>query len=267
MPALAPYTHNLSPLAFTLGPLEVSWYWLSYPLGYLWVFCMALLLIRKNISPLPAHHLPLYSAACWLAVLIGGRLGYVLIYHPSYFIQHPHLIPYIWLGGMSFHGALLACMVTINLLARLRNHSPYLMGDLLALLIPPALALGRIGNFINGELVGKPTSGRIPWGVIFPHTDPQTPRHPSQLYEALLEGALLFIVLWLMRARLQTSPGWITGAFLCGYGILRFFVEFIRLPDPHIGYLIGPFTLGHLLCLIMIFPGLWLMLAPTQRTT
>lgn len=248
------YTHNLNPIALSLGGLDFPWYWLAYIFGFFFVYLTALKLAQKDMSPLPSHYLGDYAAAVWFSVIIGGRLGYVMIYYPSYYWQNPSEIYRIWMGGMSFHGALLLSAVAVWWVARKFGHRFYLISDLICLLCPIALAGGRVANFIGGELAGTPTT--LPWGVIFPAYGPE-PRHPSQLYQALTEGLLLFTILWWQKNRLSSRPGYITRWFLGGYGTLRFIVEFLRTPDPQLGYIIalpdgGGLSTGQLLCLVMI---------------
>ena len=250
------YTHTLDPIAFTLFGLAFPWYWLAYVFGFFFIYLMALSLIKRKISPLSEPLLNSYSLGCWISIIVGGRLGYILIYYPSYYLKNPSEIYQIWKGGMSFHGALILCTLSILYLSYKHRQSPYYMGDLLALLAPVALAAGRLANFMGGELVGTPTS--LPWGVIFPFYD-DLPRHPSQLYQASLEGLGLFWLLWRKKHLLQKSPGKITAWFFIGYGLLRSLVELFRQPDLHIGYLYGVITTGHVLCFIMIFLGTLLL--------
>ena len=254
------YIHDLNPIAFYIGTTPIAWYWLNYLVGYTFVYFFSLYLSHQQVSPLSPNHLPTYTLCCWFAVILGGRLGYVLIYRFSHYAQHPELIYQIWRGGMSFHGALLGAALTCLVVARYQRQSPFLATDLFCLLIPIPIALGRITNFVNAELLGKLTKGH--WGVVFAGQD--LPRHPSQLYQAGLEGFLLFLLLWSQRHQLK-RPGKITGTFLMGYGVLRSISEFYRLPDPQLGYLIGPFTMGHILCSVMIVCGIVILTIVKDR--
>lgn len=247
------YDHQLNPIAFYIGATPVPWYWLNYLLSYLLIYAGALRLSRQQISPLPYQDIPSYALGCWFAVFIFGRLGYILIYRLDHYIAHPEQIHQLWLGGMSFHGALIGCALSLITIARMKKQSWLPAADLFCVFIPIALALGRITNFINGELIGRPTASGG-WGVVYGHDAAALPRHPSALYQAALEGMLLFAVLWTLRAYLA-RPGWLTSWFLMGYGGLRICAEFYRLPDPQIGYLFGGITMGQLLSLMMVLMG------------
>ncbi|MCY4381311.1 MAG: prolipoprotein diacylglyceryl transferase [Proteobacteria bacterium] len=247
---MAIYTHQLNPIAFYLAGTPVPWYWLNYIFGFSFVYFVSLYLTRQKISPLLSEDLHTYALVAWLGVIIFGRLGYVFIYRWPYYRENPELIYQIWLGGMSFHGALVGCAFMCILSSFKKKQPFFLATDLFSLLIPIPLALGRITNFVNAELIGRPTGGS--WGVIFPYDSSQVPRHPSQLYQASLEGILLFIILWQLKAHLKT-PGLMTGYFLLGYGTLRIISECFRMPDKSLGYLFGVFSMGQLLCFLMIF--------------
>lgn len=250
------YYHQLNPIAFYIGATPVPWYWLNYLLSYLLIYAGALRLSRQQISPVPYQDIPSYALGCWFAVFIFGRLGYILIYHLDHYIAHPEQIHQLWLGGMSFHGALLGCALSLITMAWVKKQSWLLSADLFCVFIPLALAFGRLTNFINGELMGRPTASGL-WGVVYGHDAAALPRHPSALYQAALEGFLLFAVLWLWRSQLA-RPGWITSRFLMGYGALRIGAEFYREPDPQVGYLLGGITMGQLLSLVMVLIGIGL---------
>jgi len=191
-----------------------------------------------------------------LGVVLGGRIGYMVFYDFPSLVANPLNLFKVWQGGMSFHGGVLGVVVAIWLFARRFNKTFWTVGDFVVPLLPLGLAAGRIGNFINGELWGKPTT--VAWGMVFPHVD-QLPRHPSQLYEFLLEGVLLFIILWTYSAK-PKPPGRVGGLFLICYGVFRVFVEFFRQPDPQFGYLaFGWLTMGQLLSVPMVLVGLWFM--------
>jgi phosphatidylglycerol:prolipoprotein diacylglycerol transferase len=194
-----------------------------------------------------------------LGVILGGRLGYVLFYQTGYYLTHPHEILYVWHGGMSFHGGLAGVLIAAALFARSRD-LPFLeIGDALAIVTPIGLFFGRIANFINAELWGRVTD--VPWAVIFPTAGPE-PRHPSQLYEAALEGLLLFAVMWWLGARPRDprGRGFLSGVFLIGYSLSRILVEFFREPDAQLGFLAGGLTMGQILSLPMLVAGILLAL-------
>jgi phosphatidylglycerol:prolipoprotein diacylglycerol transferase len=251
----------IDPVIFALGPLQVRWYGLMYVLG----FAASYFLVRKQI--LDRHetklgeHFENLNVVLILSVILGGRLGYVLFYNLAYYLEHPLQIAATWQGGMSFHGACLALIVSGWFFCRSKKLSFWNTADMYVVTIPIGLGLGRIGNFINGELYGRTTD--LPWGIVFPGAGP-IPRHPSQLYEALLEGVVLFLLLWLLKGRTsgksQTWPhGTMLALFLGGYGMFRFIIEFFREPDPQIGFLMKTFTMGQLLSGLMMIGGfvLW----------
>jgi phosphatidylglycerol:prolipoprotein diacylglycerol transferase len=192
-----------------------------------------------------------------LGIILGGRLGYVLFYNPGYFAAHPAEILQVWKGGMSFHGGFLGCVLAVVLFARGRGIPILSLGDVTCAAGTIGIFLGRIANFVNGELWGRPTD--VPWAIIFPGGGP-LPRHPSQLYEAVLEGLVLFIVLaGLMRAGALKRPGFVLGAFAFGYGVARAICELFREPDPQLGFLWGGLTMGMLLSLPLLLAGIILM--------
>lgn len=250
---------DFDPVAISLGPLQVRWYGLMYLFGFAvgWVLARSRAL-RPGSSWTPAM-VDDFITWCVLGLVLGARLGYVLFYDLSAYIREPLSILQVWHGGMSFHGGLLGLCVVVWLFGRKHKMSFLEIGDFLSPLAPPGLFFGRLGNFINGELWGGPTAR--PWGVVFP--DPRAggiARHPSQLYEAGLEGLVLFTVLWMYSSKKRPS-GAVMGLFLTLYGFFRFLVELIREPDPQLGYLaFGWVTMGQLLSLPMVVVGLWLML-------
>jgi phosphatidylglycerol:prolipoprotein diacylglycerol transferase len=260
LPSLALPFPAIDPVLVELGPLVIRWYALAYLGGILlgWLLVRRLVLEPGwTISRAQIDDLLFYVT---LGVILGGRLGYVLFYNPVHYLAHPLEALALWQGGMSFHGGMLGVILAAVWYAR-RHGLPVLeLGDLLAAVAPIGLLLGRIANFINAELWGRVTA--LPWGVVFPGAGP-LPRHPSQLYEAALEGVvLLAIVQWLAwRPYRAERRGQIGGAFLLGYGLARFGVEFVREPDAHLGFvLLGWMTMGQLLCLPMIAGGLYLLL-------
>ncbi len=250
---------DIDPVMLRLGALELRWYGLAYVaalLGGWW-------LLRRRWQ----EHLR-WPSELWadllfyttLGVLIGGRLGFMLFYQGAYFWREPLMLLRIWEGGMSLHGGVLGVAAALWWLARSRGVSILRLADLVAQVAPLGLLLGRLANFINGELWGRPTE--LPWGMVFPHVD-ELARHPSQLYEAALEGGLLFVFLY-AYARRRPPPGRVAGWFLLGYALLRGLAEEWREPDAHIG-LIGTWTLGQILCLPMAAGGV-LLLYLTMRT-
>ena len=196
-----------------------------------------------------------------LGVVLGGRIGYVLFYKPLYYLANPSEIFMVWQGGMSFHGGALGVILAVILFARRNRLNLFSIGDTVCTVVPIGLFFGRIANFINGELFGRPAPEDLPWGVIFPGGGP-IPRHPSQLYEAGLEGLLLLVVLHLLwrKPALRLRPGFLSGAFFAGYGIARIVSEFFRQPDAHLGFLWGGATMGQLLSLPLLMFGAILMI-------
>ena len=244
----------IDPVAIEIGPLVIRWYALAYIAGLVlgWRYCRYL--GRRAPSPIAPEVFDDLLLWATLGVVIGGRLGYVIFYNPGYFLAHPLQILMLWQGGMSFHGGLLGVTVSIILFCRRRGVPMLTVGDIVAAAAPIGLFFGRIANFINAELFGRVTD--VPWGVIFPGGGPQ-PRHPSQLYEALLEGAVLFGLLYLLAERGGLRHrGMMIGCFLGGYGLSRFIVEFFREPDAHLGPVLGILTMGQILSLPMIMAGI-----------
>lgn len=260
---------EIDPIIFSLGPLHVRWYGVMYLLGFL----ASYILVKKQITEFSfrelGKHFENLNITLILCVILGGRLGYVIFYNPSYYLANPLEIPATWSGGMSFHGACLALCLGGYLFCRVTKLDFWKSADLYAATFPIGLFFGRIGNFINGELYGRVTDSQV--GMIFPGGGPY-PRHPSQLYEAMLEGVLLFIILWSLRKKpWQKGSGWPHGSifslFLIGYGCFRIVVEFFREPDQHIGFLVGVLTMGQLLSVVMIGCGafIWSMRHQSRR--
>ncbi len=251
---------NFDPVALQLGPISIHWYGLMYVFGFLGVYLYGSYRIKKTASLSKrgwtderVSDLIFYGA---LGAVLGGRLGYVLFYKPAEYLADPLQIIYINQGGMSFHGGLLGVIFAMVLFARKEKFGFFEVADFVAPLVPIGLFFGRCGNFINQELWGKATD--LPWGMVFTNGGPM-PRHPSMLYEAVLEGPVLLLVLaWV--ARKPRHSGMIAGTFLCGYAIARILVEFVRVPDVHLNYiLLNWVTMGHLLSLPMIVYGLYLI--------
>lgn len=249
---------NIDPVALAVGPLVIRWYALAYLTGILLGWFYALRIIRKDeplgLRPSRAD-IDDYLPFAVLGIILGGRLGYVLFYQPAYYLSHPLEILHIWNGGMSFHGGVLGVVVSVIVFAWARKFPVLRLADLFAVCATFGLFLGRIANFINGELFGRVTD--VSWGIVFPGGGDQ-PRHPSQLYEAFLEGLLLFAVLRFLihKDEIRSRPGIVTGVFFIGYGLARMFVELFREPDSYLGFVFGPFTMGQMLCMPMILLGL-----------
>ena len=252
---------SIDPVAFEIGPIAIRWYALSYIVGILlaWAYC-------RQLTKLPPRYLSVQAfddLVAWtvLGIVLGGRLGYVLFYKPLFYLSHPLEALQIWEGGMSFHGGLIGVLLALFLFARKRAIPYFALTDIVGAAAPIGLFLGRIANFINGELFGRVTDAQsVPWAMVFPHGGPQ-PRHPSQLYEAGLEGLALFLLLWIMirRGALERT-GMISGVFMLGYGSARFLVEFFREPDQNIALPPGIFSMGQLLSLPMALIGLALLI-------
>lgn len=261
---------NIDPVLIQIGPFAVHWYGLGYVVGILFAWWYAKRLVSNtrlwaNDKP-PMLPQDLDDFVVWAAVgvILGGRIGYVLFYDLPRFMANPLEVFAVWQGGMSFHGGFLGTILAMVLFARSRRINAWSLLDVVAAGTPVGLGLVRLTNFINSELWGRPTD--MPWGVVFPNGGP-VPRHPSQLYEAMLEGLVLFLVLRLLthrQLRLKT-PRFVGGAFVFGYGLSRIFIELFRMPDEHIGYLAGGWlTMGMVLSLPMVAAGLWAMLSARQ---
>lgn len=255
---------DIDPVAISIGPLAVHWYGLMYLIGFVGSWWLGRWRARQPDSGWMADEISdliFYGA---LGVVLGGRIGYILFYHFDLFAQDPLMIFRIWQGGMSFHGGLLGVLVAMWLYARKTGRGFFQVTDFIAPFVPLGLGAGRIGNFINGELWGRPTD--LPWGMVFPFVDGQ-PRHPSMLYEALLEGLVLFIILWWFASRRPPTRA-VSGLFLLCYGLFRFAVEFVRQPDEHLGFLAFDWlTMGHVLSAPMIVFGVWLLGSAYARKT
>ncbi len=249
---------NIDPIALELGPLAIRWYSLAYIVGLVggWRYCRWLAgRPPKAIEPAAFDDFLLWAT---LGVVLGGRLGYVLFYKPGFYFANPLEILAVWQGGMSFHGGAAGVILALILFAAKRGVSWLSLGDVVVCAVPIGLFLGRLANFVNGELYGR--AGDVPWAMVFPHDPDQIPRHPSQLYEAGLEGIVLFVLLYLLvRRGWLERPGAIGGAFLAGYGLARIIVEFFRQPDAHLGYLLGFTTMGQVLSLPLVIAGAILM--------
>ncbi|MFZ4535949.1 prolipoprotein diacylglyceryl transferase [Propionivibrio sp.] len=259
---------QFDPVALSLGPLAIRWYGLMYLLAFFQFWWLG----KRRIE---TH--PQFSQTGWtvpqlddllfygvLGVILGGRLGQVLFYEPGYYFSHPFEILAVWKGGMAFHGGLLGVLIAMALYARKTKRTWLEITDFIAPLVPLGLATGRIGNFINGELWGRICDPALPWAMIFPQVD-NLPRHPSQLYQAGLEGVLLFIVLWVFASGVRPR-GAVSGAFLVGYGCFRFIAEFFRTPDDGIFGLSEVISMGQWLSLPMILLGIALLVWSYRRS-
>nr|WP_319383441.1 prolipoprotein diacylglyceryl transferase [uncultured Roseibium sp.] len=259
----------IDPVIIEFGPFALRWYALAYIVGIIlaWRYMRALVLNDRlwNGAKRPSA-LELDDFVLWgtLGIIIGGRLGYVLFYNPAYYLSNPGEALALWSGGMSFHGGFAGTVIAMILFAWRRGLPVWTLFDLAGCAAPIGLFFGRIANFINAELWGRPAD--VPWAFVFPGAGPE-PRHPSQLYEAALEGIILFLVLRVLshRFHLLKKPGFLAGAFAFGYGIGRSIAEFYRVPDAHIGYLSGFLTMGILLSVPMILAGLALMIWASRR--
>jgi phosphatidylglycerol---prolipoprotein diacylglyceryl transferase len=258
VPFLAIPFPAIDPVLVQLGPFAIRWYALAYITGIVCGWLLVRRMVQRPgwaVDATAVDDLVLYVT---LGIILGGRLGYVLFYQPEWYLGHPLAVLQVWRGGMSFHGGLIGVVLSLLLFARNRGLPPLELGDVAASVAPLGLFLGRIANFINGELWGRPTD--VPWAVVFPHAGPE-PRHPSQLYEAALEGLLLLAVVQLLawRPRRPEQRGRIGGAFLAGYALCRMTAELFREPDAQLGFLLGGLTMGQLLSLPMLAAGLWLI--------
>ena len=255
------FTHpGFNPIALQIGSFGIYWYGLMYLVGFfggLWLGQYQVKRLSRIDATSPWQHRDPDDMLFYIAlgVVLGGRLGYVLFYQPAYFLQHPLEIFAVWQGGMSFHGGFIGVMVAMALFARRRKVAWLQLMDFVAPLVPVGLGAGRLGNFINGELWGRPTGGD--WGMIFPQVD-MLARHPSQLYEFALEGVLLFLILWCFAGK-KRPVGAVSALFLLCYGSFRFLVEFTREPDSFLGLLSLGLSMGQWLCVPMILVGLGML--------
>ncbi len=256
---------QFDPVALRLGPLAIHWYGLMYLLAFAFVYLLGRYRIKRgqggNLTYKDLEDLIFYSV---LGVVLGGRLGYVLFYKPGYYLSHPLEIAFLWEGGMSFHGGLIGVILVMLLFARKKGVSFFTISDFIAPLIPLGLGAGRLGNFINGELWGRPSD--LPWAMVFPQSGSMLPRHPSQLYELGLEGLVLFALLWWFSSKPRPS-GQVSAMFLMGYGAFRFLVEFTREPDNFLGLLAGGMSMGQWLSLPMFLGGLVLFVLTARRSS
>ncbi|AHV92975.1 prolipoprotein diacylglyceryl transferase [Bordetella holmesii] len=256
---------QFDPVALRLGPLAIHWYGLMYLLAFALVYLLGRYRINRgqggNLTAKDLEDLIFYSV---LGVVLGGRLGYVLFYKPGYYLSHPLEIAFLWEGGMSFHGGLIGVILVMLLFARKKGVSFFTISDFIAPLIPLGLGAGRMGNFINGELWGRPST--VSWAMVFPQSGDSLPRHPSQLYELGLEGLVLFVILWWFSSKPRPT-GQVSALFLMGYGAFRFLVEFTREPDNFLGLLAGGMSMGQWLSLPMFLAGLAVFVFTAKRSS
>jgi phosphatidylglycerol:prolipoprotein diacylglycerol transferase len=259
-----------NPVAIAIGPIAIRWYALAYICGIVigWLYARALLKNEKLWGgPAPISLAQLDDFILWvtIGIILGGRTGYVLFYNPSFFIQHPAEIFILWKGGMSFHGGFMGCVAAVIWFCR-ANKLPILpLGDITTAVAPIGLLLGRIANFVNSELWGRAADPDLPWAMIFPNGGPE-PRHPSQLYEAGLEGIVLFTILAIMiRLGALKRPGLVLGSFVALYGLARITGEMFREPDPQLGFLWGGLTMGMLLSVPMVIAGAIIIMQTLRR--
>ncbi len=252
----------IDPVALQIGPLAVRWYGLMYMIGFAAGWSLGRWRASRPGSGWTAREVDDLIALCMFGLIIGARVGYVLFYDPAYFLAHPMDVLAIWKGGMSFHGGLAGICLCLWWFGKKTGRTFTQMGDFLTPLCAPGLLAGRMGNFINGELFGRPTD--LPWGMVFPGGG-IAPRHPSQLYEAGLEGVALFAIVWLFSAK-KRPTGAVGGLFALLYGSFRFLVEFVRQPDPQLGFIAFDWlTMGQLLSLPLMLIGAWLLWRAYRR--
>lgn len=254
---------EIDPIIFSIGPFAIRWYALAYIAGLIIGWRLMLHFAKNPASKITVEQVDDFLVWATMGVILGGRLGYVLFYKPGYYFDNPIEIFMVWQGGMSFHGGFLGVVVAAILFARKHKFPALALADMLATVAPVGLFFGRIANFINGELFGRASD--VAWAMPFPGGGPM-PRHPSQLYEAALEGALLFVIIMILRHfKLHEKPGLLTGVFLTGYALARGFVELFRQPDAHLGFLAGGTTMGQLLSIPMIVIGLYLIFGKRKK--
>jgi phosphatidylglycerol---prolipoprotein diacylglyceryl transferase len=264
---------SIDPVALQLGPLAIHWYGLTY----LTAFALFLGLARLRLKHEP--YATQVALGTWskqdiddilfygvMGVVLGGRIGYCVFYKPGYYLDHPLEVFAVWQGGMSFHGGMLGVFVATAVFAWQRQRAWLWVTDFIAPCVPTGLAAGRVGNFINGELWGRAADPALPWAMVFPESGSLIPRHPSQVYQFLGEGLLLFVVLWLY-ARKPRAVGAVSGVFMIGYGSLRFMAEYFREPDAHLGLLALGMSMGQWLCVPMVLVGIALWLRAVRSTT
>jgi phosphatidylglycerol:prolipoprotein diacylglycerol transferase len=258
---------QLSPNLFTIGSFQLRYYSLMYLVAFAVVYFLTVYRIKNENYKYTSENIQDYLVWAMIGVILGARFGYALFYNFGYYLQHPleiilpfdfsNGIKFVGLSGMSYHGGLIGVVIMSILFCRKHKINFWHFVDLLIPAVPLGYTFGRIGNFINGELYGRITT--VPWGMYFPLDPSQSLRHASQLYEALFEGIVLFILLWLIRKK-KMFDGFFLGMYICGYGFVRFFIEFFREPDAHLGFVLGFNTMGQVLCILMMLAGIAIIL-------
>lgn len=246
---------DINPEIFRIGPFAVRWYGVMYLMGFTSSWFLVRHQIKKQKISINADQLSSLYTYLIFGLLAGARLGYVLFYNLSFYLTSPLDIFAVWQGGLSFHGGLIGSILAGLFFCNKNKWNPWMVADLIMVTAPVGLGLGRIGNFINGELYGRISD--VPWAMVFPDAGGH-PRHPSQLYEFLLEGVVLFILLWTLKNR-KFPYGFISAFFLIGYAAFRFLVEFFREPDVQLGFVLGPFTMGQVLSIAMMLAGFYII--------
>lgn len=255
-PAVLPFP-QIDPFMFRIGNTGLSWYAFSYLFSIIVGYFVLRYFYRKGrLQFQKPEDVGLLATYFFYGLILGARLFYVIFYNPKFYLEHPLEIPAIWHGGMSFHGGLFGAALAIWIFCRRHQAIFFQVTDAIFFAMPLGLGLGRLTNFINGELWGRPSD--VPWAMVFPRAGPE-PRHPSQLYEAILEGPILFLIIWL-TFRMKPKDGVTSAVGILGYGVLRFVVEFFREPDEQLGTLLGPLSMGQLLCIAMVLFGLSLLI-------
>lgn len=257
----ANYVHDLSPVLFDLGPVQIRWYGLMYVIGFIIAGLILKHLVKQNFFKISLDKIDSLVTMMIVCMFIGARAAYVFIYNWDYYSENLMDLLAVWKGGLSFHGALAGLLVGGYLFARQNKIAWFQVMDAVALAGTPGMFLGRIGNFINGELYGRITNS--PVGIIFPEGGPY-PRHASQLYEAVLEGLVLGLILWAVKQKIKIY-GIISGLFVSFYGVFRFAIEFFREPDSQLGYYFGFITMGQILCFLMVFTGMGIILYSKKK--
>ena len=266
---------HINPNIFEIGSFQLRYYGLMYVVAFAITYFLVIFRIKQEESDITRENVQAYSTWAIIGVMVGGRLGYVLFYDLTYFAYNPLSIinpfkisggglHYTGISGMSFHGGLIGVLLTSLLFCKKHRINFWKLADLFSPAFPLGYTFGRIGNFINGELYGRATS--VPWGMYFPLDVSHQLRHPSQLYEALFEGMFLFFILWNLRKK-AIFDGFLFCLYLMGYGVVRFFIEFVRQPDSQLGFIFFNFTMGQILCITMIFTGIAIMMIKLQHIT
>jgi phosphatidylglycerol:prolipoprotein diacylglycerol transferase len=265
---------QISPSLFSVGSFQLRYYSLMYLVAFAIVYFLSIYRLKSEIYEYTAETVQDYLVWAMLAMILGGRFGYALFYNFSYYLQHPleiilpfdfsNGIKFVGLSGMSYHGGLIGIVIATISFCRRRKINLWHFVDLFCPAIPLGYTFGRIGNFINGELYGRMTS--VPWGMYFPLDSSHSLRHPSQLYEAFFEGIVLFVLLWMIRKK-KSFDGLLLGTYICGYGFVRFFIEFFREPDYQLGLILSFMSMGQVLCILMMMAGIAIILWRRQASS